>query len=337
MPTVAPSLSPDVIFDTLFAYQQTAALTAAIEIELFTAIDAGAATSAAIAVQSGASERGVRILCDFLTTLGLVDKVDEVYRLPPASAAFLSKRSPTYMGTMASFLTMPQIKGNFDRLTETVRTGTVQPDGNTVSNENPVWLEFARAMVPMAVPAAHAIAAILGIESAGTQRVLDIAAGHGMYGIVLAQRNRALEVTAVDWAPVLEIALEHANAAGVASRFQRLPGDAFEVPFGTGYDLALITNFLHHFTPEQNTKFLAKVHAALAPAGQVAIVEFVPNPDRVTPPAAARFSLTMLAGTPKGDAYTLDQLTAMLRAAGFKGDVQAHQLPTPQQVLIARR
>ncbi len=135
---------------------------------------------------------------------------------------------------------------------------------------------------------------------------------------------------------MLAIAKEHAEAAGVRTRFETRPGDAFTTDFGGGYDLARITNFLHHFNVVDNTAFLRKIAAALEPSGRVAIVEFVPNPDRVTPPIAARFSLTMLAGTPEGDAYTLAELTEMLDAAGF-GHVQTHDLPTAQTLLIATR
>lgn len=334
--TSAEPVSPDSIFDTLFAFQQTAALKAAIDLDLFTAIDEGVRTASAIAPRVGAVERGARILCDFLTTLGLLVKEDGSYGLTPQSAAFLSRKSPMYMGTVASFLTMPEMKHNFDDLTGAVRRGGVLPSGNTVSVENPIWIEFARAMVPMAMPGAHAIAGILGIEAMGPTRVLDIAAGHGMYGIVLAQRNPAVQVAAADWSPVLRVAEEHAREAGVALRYRTIPGDAFQTEFGTGHDVALVTNFLHHFSPEECTRFLLKVAAALSPYGRVVLVEFVPNPDRVTPPSAARFSLTMLAGTPSGDAYTLAELTSMLQAAGFH-DVQAHPLPTPETVVVARK
>jgi SAM-dependent methyltransferase len=334
--SVATTVSPDIIFEHLFAYQQTAAVKAAIDLDLFTAIDEGAADVPALAARSGASPRGVRILCDYLTTLGLLQKDGGLYRVSPVAAAFLSRRSPAYMGTMAQFLTLPELKHNFDDLTGAVRRGGVLPSGNTVSEENPIWVEFARAMVPMAMANAQAIADLVELRNDETPRVLDIAAGHGMYGIVLAQRNPAVRVTAVDWAPVLAVASEHARQAGVDARYETRAGDAFTTPFGSGYELALVTNFLHHFNAEQCTGFLRKVADALRPSGRVAIVEFVPNPDRVTPPMAARFSLTMLAGTPEGDAYTLDELTGMLEAAGFSG-VRAHGLPTPQTLVVAQR
>jgi cyclopropane fatty-acyl-phospholipid synthase-like methyltransferase len=122
----------------------------------------------------------------------------------------------------------------------------------------------------------------------------------------------------------------------VQDRYRTLPGDAFKVDFGSGFDAALVTNFLHHFDPETCTNFLRKVHAALAPGGRVAVLEFVPNPDRVSPPVPARFSLTMLAGTPGGDAYTFAELKDQLEGAGFR-NVSAHSLPTPQTILLAQK
>ena len=104
---------------------------------------------------------------------------------------------------------------------------------------------------------------------------------------------------------------------GVADRYHLLPGSAFEVDFGTGYDLALITNFLHHFDPGTCTAFMTKVHGALNPGGRAAIAELVPNSDRITPPTAAAFSMMMLATTPAGDAYTFTELESISKNAGF--------------------
>ena len=329
--------SAEVVFDTLFAYQRSAALKTAIDLELFTAIDEGAHTTSALAKRCGASERGTRMLCDYLVTIGLLSKSGGVYHLVPESATFLSTRSPAYLGTTARFLLRPELKRNFDNLTEAVRRGGVPPDGNNnVSDENPIWIEFARSMMPMMVPAAHAIADLLGASPHDKLRVLDIAAGHGLFGITIAQRNPRAEIVAVDWKAVLAVAEEHADSAGVRDRYRTLPGDAFHVDFGTGYDVALVTNFLHHFDHETCTNFLRKVHAAVNAGGRVVVLEFVPNPDRVSPPVAARFSLTMLAGTPGGDAYTFAELERQLEDAGFR-DVSAHALPTPEMVLVAHK
>jgi SAM-dependent methyltransferase len=326
--------SPEPILDMLFAYQRSAALKSAITLGVFTAIDEGAQTDAAIAARVGASDRGVRILCDFITVQGLLTKSGDRYTLTPESAAFLSRKSPAYLGTTAGFLTMPEIMRNFDNLTDAVRRGGASPSGSTVSPDNPVWVEFARSMMPMMMPNAHGMAEVLGVSEAGPLKVLDIAAGHGIFGITIAQRNPRAEVAAVDWKAVLAVAEENARAFQVQDRYRTIPGDAFAVDYGSGFDLALVTNFLHHFDASVCTSLLKKVRAALKPGGRVAVLEFVPNADRVSPPMPASFSLTMLAGTEHGEAHTFDELRAQLEAAGFSG-VTRHPMPTPETVIVA--
>jgi 2-polyprenyl-3-methyl-5-hydroxy-6-metoxy-1,4-benzoquinol methylase len=333
--TTATMPSAEIVFDTMFAYQRSGALKAALDLDVFTAIHEGATSAPSLAARCGAAERGVRILCDYLTTIGLLTKPNGVYGLTPESAAFLSKKSPAYLGTTARFLLLPELKQNMDAVADAVRLGGVPPSNdNTVDGENPIWVEFARSMGPMMVPAAHGIADL--VAGSGPLKVLDIAAGHGLFGITIAQRNPQAEIMAADWPSVLTVANEHARGAKVEGRYQNLAGDAFKVEFPGGFDIVLVTNFLHHFDPATCVSFLKKVHAALKPGGRVVVLEFVPNPDRVTPPIPARFSLAMLTGTASGDAYTFDELRQQLEGAGFR-NVSAHGLPMPQTVLLAEK
>ena len=105
---------------------------------------------------------------------------------------------------------------------------------------------------------------------------------------------------------------------------------------GSGYDVVLLPNFLHHFNKQDCVRFLKKVHAALREGGRVAIAEFVPNPDRVSPPEVATFSFIMLANTPEGDAYTLPEFEEMLTSAGFRA-VESHDLPPVATAVIAQK
>ena len=325
--------SPDLYFDTIFAFQRSAALKSAIELDVFTVVGDGARTVNEIAKACGVPERGIRILCDYLTTVGLITKTGETYQLTADSAVFLTKRSPAYLGGTAAFLLSAELTGYFERLTETIRHGV---QVSIVADDNPAWVQFARAMPPMMLPSAQAIADILGAASAGPMRVLDLAAGHGIFGLMIAQRNPKAEIVAVDWAPVLEVATENARAMGVGDRYRTVAGDAFKVDYGRGFDVALVTNFVHHFDRQTNVAFLKKIAGALKTGGRVVVLEFVPNEDRVTPPMAAGFSLVMLATTPGGDAYTLRELKGMLVEAGFT-DVIEHPLQGPQTVLIATK
>ena len=332
MSTDTPS-SPELFFATASAYQQTAALRAAIDLDLFTAIGDGAEEVPAIAAACKASARGTRILCDFMTIVGFLTKSGDRYQLTRDTALFLSKRSPAYLGGTLEFLSSREVVHHFDDLASTIRRGSVPKAESTVADENPVWKTFAHAMAPMMMPASQAIADILGVAAAGPMKVLDIAAGHGLFGIAVAQRNPQAEVVAVDWAGVLEVATDNAKKMGVGARHTARPGDAFSVDWGGGYDLALMTNFLHHFDTLTCTTLLKKVAASLTPGGRVAVLEFVPNEDRVTPPATAAFAMQMLGGTPFGDAYTFNELSVMLKDAGFAATTR-HALPSPETLVI---
>lgn len=328
--------SPEHIFQTLNAYQRAAALKGAIELELFTAIAEGANTVAAIAARCHTSERGTRILCDYLVINDFLTKADNTYNLTRDSAVFLNRHSPAYLGGVTRFLNSPHLINAFHDVAETVRRGTTIMGGEgAMEPEHPMWVDFARAMMPMMAPSAEEIATLLEADKGEQCKVLDLAAGHGIFGVAIARRNPQAEVTALDWPSVLAVALENAQTAGVADRYDTLPGSAFEVAYGADYDVVLITNFFHHFDPPTCEKLMQKAHAALKPGGCAVTLEFVPNDDRITPPGQAAFSLTMLGTTAAGDAYTFVEYERMFRNAGFARN-ELHDLQmSPQRVIVS--
>lgn len=318
------------------AFHLSDALRSAIELDVFTAIGAGHRTAPAIARQCSVAERGARILCDFLVVHGFLVKEGQEYSLTEESATFLDRKSPTYIGTCTRFLQNEALRKNFHALPDAVRYGGTT-DHSDLDPEWPGWVDFARSMAPMMMMASQGMAQIVMGQERRAMKVLDIAAGHGLFGIAVLRANPEARVTAVDWRNVLEVARENAEKFGVNDRYTTLPGSIFEVDIGNGYDLVLIPNFLHHFDAETNEKLLRKLHAALVPGGRVATLEFVPNQDRVTPPMPAAFALTMLASTPSGDAYTEAELKSMATNAGFAHHEFHPMPPSPHSVLISRR
>jgi ubiquinone/menaquinone biosynthesis C-methylase UbiE len=335
-PTGQPT--PALLFDTINAHQRTEAIKSAIELDLFTAIAAGKTTKAEIAEACQASERGTRILCDYLVIIGFLTKENGKYGLTPDSAMFLDRRSPGYMGSVIDFMLSPMLTDNFKRLTEAVKKGGSAAEGEAmVAPDHPVWVKFARAMAPMMAMPAQLLARLVDPDGNQKLKILDIAAGHGLFGLAFARQNPEAEITAVDWLNVLEVAKENAQSAGVSDRYHTRAGSAFDVDYGEGYDVVLLTNFLHHFDVPTCEHLLRKVNSALAKGGRAVTLEFVPNDDRVTPPLAAAFSMMMLGGTPGGDAYTFAELEQMFRNAGFARS-ELHELPpTIQRVVISHK
>lgn len=328
-------LNPSIVFDMVQAHQRTAALKAAIQLDVFRSVGQGPGDVASIARHCSASEKGIRILCDFLVINGVLAKQDGHYKHTPTSAAFLDPASPACMASVAHFLSDSAIMQADGQLAEIVRAGrTYLPGSGTVEPENPIWVTFAENMAPMMGPMAAPLGAMVLKGSGEPMRVLDIAAGHGLFGIEIAKQNPDAHVTGLDWAPVLRVALKNAEKAGVQDRYDMLPGSAFDVDFGGPYDVVLLTNFLHHFDKPTNVDLLRKVRAALKAGGCAATLEFVPNPDRVSPPMPAAFAMTMLTTTADGDAYTFAELEAMYADAGFK-EISENPIPmSPHTVVL---
>lgn len=225
---------PQLIWDTMNAYQRTAALRAAIELDLFTAVGEGKNAADALASACGASTRGIRILCDYLTVAGFLNKKANTYALTATSELFLNRNSPFAMNSTIRFLNSPALMAGFDNLTAVVnRGGTLLDDDGCNAPEYGGWATFAESMMPLMMSAAQFISEeverTFGDAPLG---VLDIAAGHGLFGITLARRFHQAQIVAQDWPNVLPAASRNALAAGVSERFVELPGNAFEVDFG---------------------------------------------------------------------------------------------------------
>jgi ubiquinone/menaquinone biosynthesis C-methylase UbiE len=262
--------------------------------------------------------------------MGFLTKNGNNYGLTQDSAVFLDKRSPAYVGGATEFISSPMLTDAFRDFAQVVRKGgSTMPEEGTVTPDHPVWVKFARGMAPMMAMPAQMLSKLVDPTGDKKLRILDIAAGHGLYGIAFATNNKQAEVVGLDWRNVLEVAKENAKVAGVADRYSTIEGSAFDVDFGTGFDLVLLTNFLHHFDPATNETLLRKVYAALNDGGRAVTVEFVPNDDRISPPDAAAFSVTMLASTPRGDAYTFRELEQMFANAGF---VRSEVQPLPASI-----
>ena len=328
--------TPQLFFQTANAYQRSHALKAAIELDLFTAIAEGKDTAQVLAQRCGAAERGVRILADYLTIHGFLVKEANRYTLTPYSAVFLDRNSPAYMGSLLGFLHAPKFTEAFQNLTEAVRKGgTVAGESGTVAPEHPLWVEFAKSMIPMMAKPAEEIALLVSRSQLGVTKVLDIAAGHGLFGIEIAKRCSNAQIVALDWPNVLAVAQDFARKAGIQDRYHTIPGDAFQQELGDGYDLVLLTNFLHHFSAPTCETLLRKIHRCLVPGGRVITLEFVPNEDRVTPAPVAEFGLIMLATTPDGDAYTLKEYEQMFRAADFARTELLPMTGSIEQILVS--
>ena len=329
--------SENAVYDVALGYQKTAALIAAVKLDIFTLIGNGNITPDVLSFKTGASVRGLRILCDYLTVIGLLSKRELSYSLSPAARRYLDRSSPAAMGSCIAFLAAPEmISLLLDDPVSYVRHGGSKGLAN-LAPDHPIWVRFAHAMIPFAAPTAKLLSDLCCKLARKASHRTRHCGGSWPLWYRSGEIAAASSVTAVDWAEVLSVARMNAEAAGVQDRLRMIAGSAFDVDWGRGFDLVLLANFLHHLAPDECILLLRKLKSSLSPTGQVLAVDFVPNPDRVSPPLQAMFSFWMLASTPHGEAHTVGDLDEMARRAGFEG-VTSHSLdPTPERLLWCSR
>ena len=116
-------LSLPLLWNTFTGYQRTAALKAAIDLDVFTHIAAGATTVEALAARCQAAPRGLRALLNHLVMDEFLTKRGEHYGLSATASAFLDRNSPGFLGSAIAFIASPTVTEGFNRLTDAVRRG----------------------------------------------------------------------------------------------------------------------------------------------------------------------------------------------------------------------
>src|SRR5262245_57951492 len=216
-----------------FGYQNTVALKAALELDVFTAIGSVTLDVTALAAKVDASPRGIAALCDSLVVMGFLAKSSAGYVLTPDAAVFLDRNSPACIAGIHEFLVSPEmVTMMFQDPAGAVRRGGA-PGLANIAPDNPIWIRFARSMGPFMELDAKLVAD--HASDPLPRRVLDIAASHGVFGLAFGRRFLDCHVTGLDWGAVVAVARENADAAGMGDRYDTIVGSAFDAAWGSGH------------------------------------------------------------------------------------------------------
>jgi len=330
-------VTPERIFAIAFGYAPTLVVDAAVDLKIFNYLNAGPKDLDALVNETGASARGLRAILNALVGYELLQKTaDGQYALTPESEAFLVEGKPSYFGGIIRHGAQ-QILPKWQQLREVVRTGKPAMAVNDQGDGVAFFEKFVEDIFPNSYPAAQALAAAWNV-SALTEKsaVLDIAAGSGVWGVALAQASPNITVTAVDWPDVLNVTRRVSERFGLADRLTTIPGNILGVDFGTGYRFDTLGHILHSEGEANSRKMLKRVYDALAPGGEIAIAEMVPNDERTGPAHALTFAVNMLVCTEDGDTFSFEQMSAWLKEVGFT-DIRIVPVPGPSPLLLATK
>jgi ubiquinone/menaquinone biosynthesis C-methylase UbiE len=330
-------VTPERLMELSFAYAPPLIISAGVSNKVFDSLEDGAKTSEQVAEETGASARAVRILMNALVGLNLLEKDRKgKYSLTDESAAFLlSKKLGTHAGFFGTIA--PQLISRWLRLSDIVREGRPAVAVNQETEGTEFFSQLVENIIPMSYPPAQKLGDHLKLAKAKNEiRVLDLAAGSGIWGIALAQKSPRVRVTAVDWAGMIPTTKRITQKFGVGDSFNYVESDILEANFGSGYDIATLGHILHSEGEDRSRQLLAKTFRALKSGGTIAIAEWLVNDDRTKPLPSLMFAVQMLVNTEKGDTFSFNEIKNWLEEAGFK-KVRKVEAPGPSPLILATK
>jgi 3-hydroxy-5-methyl-1-naphthoate 3-O-methyltransferase len=333
----APAVTPERLMEFGSAYAPPIIIGAAAANGVFDVLARGPRSVEEVSKETGASTRGLRAVMNALVGLELLRKEPgEKYSLTPESENFLVSGKP---GTLAEFfpMAMRRLIPLWLKLDECVRSGRPSEARNTETAGTDFFQELVENIIPMSFGAARALAEYLNVADAKENlRVLDVAAGSGIWGIALAQKSPRVRVTAVDWEGMIPTTKRIVEKFGMSDRFEYIGGDIGEVDFGGPYDIAVLGHILHSEGEERSRSLLKKTARALKNGGTVAIGEWLVNDERTEPVGSLIFAVNMLVNTESGDTFSFNEIKQWLDQAGFK-DARTIEAPGPSPLILATR
>ena len=305
--------NPGKILETSGSYWKACTLHASVKLGIFTLIGDRPRTDQEIAEDLGGDLRGVTMLLNALSALGLLSKKENAYANTDTSKTFLKKDSPQYLGYI--LMHHHHLVESWSKLDQGVLTGKPTRSRSGFEEEE-VRESFLMGMFNMAMNLAPRI--VPEIDLSGRKHLLDLGGGPGTYAIHFCLKNPGLRATVYDLPTTRAFAEKTISRFGLSDRIEFQEGDYLEGTIQGTFDVVWLSHILHGEGPEDCQRMIRKAVSTLAPGGLILVHEFILNDEMDGPIFPAIFSLNMLLGTEKGQSYSDRQIRELLAQAGVR-------------------
>jgi predicted O-methyltransferase YrrM len=337
-----PAVDPSHIMQVGMGFWPSKTLLSAVELELFTELGSNSMTGEELGKRLGLHPRGTYDFLDALVALRLLERdgdgSDGRYRNTTETAAFLDKRSPTYIGGILEMCNA-RLYHFWGDLTEALQTG--KPQNEIKHTGRPMFEElysdaarleqFMEAMQGISLANFQALAE--KVDFSKYETVCDVGGATGQLCRVLATRHPHLRCTTFDLPVVAPIAERAIAAAGLADRVAVASGDFLADPLPRA-DVITMGLILHDWNLERKKHLISSAYEALAEGGVFVIIENLIDDARRENAFGLMMSLNMLIEFGDAFDFTGSDFAGWCRAAGFR-DVEILPLAGPASAAIA--
>lgn len=324
---------PKRIMDLACAFYDSCVLFSAIDTGLFAALaETGGADAKTLAEKLSCDTRGITLLSDAATALGLIEKTGDTYKNTLEASIFLVPGSPGDLSRAIRY--NRDVYPAWGKLADLARTGKpVERPEIHLGEDAERTRAFVLAMHGRAMGIGMAL--VPNMDLKGCKQLLDIGGGPGTYSVLLAKANPELNSTVLDLPGVASIAAELIAFQNMSERVKTLPGDYHTTPFPAGNDAVAILGVLHQENPDSIKDILARAYESLNPGGVIYIMDMMTDATHTSPKFSAMFAVNMALTTQNGWVFSDAELSGWLTGAGFSG-VEIRPLPPPMPHWLAR-
>lgn len=330
---MARSWKTDELLETVRGFQGACVIAAGAELDVFTALDGKPASADALAARIGSDPRATAVLLDALAALELLTKHGDTYHVPPKVAELLAENSPT--NVLSGVRHQANCLRRWAELARVVQTGRPAQRTPSIRGEAGDYESFIRAMDNFSTAIAPQV--IERLSPLRFQRLLDVGGASGTWTIALLRAVPDATAVLFDLPQVIPLARQRLTRAGLIGQVTLVPGDFYADPLPGGADFAWLSAIAHQNSRPQNRDLYAKIHAALAAGGVLAIRDVVMGESRTQPVAGALFAVNMLVGTEGGGTFTFDEFREDLQSAGFRDIRLVHRDENMNSLIRARK
>ncbi|MHC4568943.1 MAG: methyltransferase [Planctomycetota bacterium] len=305
--------SAEEVLQVGWSFQRACVLTAAADLDVFSALDGGPMTADALARELETDVRATTILLDALAALEFVTKRGDQYSIADDLADLLSEKSEKNVLPMLRHLA--NCLARWSRLAGVTKSGKPAERIASIRGEAADQEAFIGAMHNISAPMAAEV--VDRLKPLKFTHLLDIGGASGTWTMALLDAAPEARATLFDLPDVVPMAQRRLSDAGLIDKVTLVAGDFYADNLPTGVDLAWLGAICHQNSRPQNRELFAKVHSALAGDGVLVIRDVVMDPSHINPERGALFAVNMLVATEAGSTYTFDEYSEDLRETGF--------------------